>query len=82
VAGINRYTVPVGVLYAKKMMPKKRFIRDLSRCDSPADELQPIVFQFTQAFAFNHEVKLLGKPLMELSCHTFRQAFSSQLINF
>jgi hypothetical protein len=28
VAGINRYTVPIGVLYAKKMMSKKRFIRD------------------------------------------------------
>ena len=37
VAGINRYTVPIGVLYAKKMMSKKRFIRDLSCCDSPTD---------------------------------------------
>jgi hypothetical protein len=34
---INRYTVPIGVLYAKKMMSKKRFIRDLSCCDSPTD---------------------------------------------
>ncbi len=37
VASVNRYTVPVGVLYAKKMMPKKRFSRDLSYGDSPAD---------------------------------------------
>jgi hypothetical protein len=40
----------------KKMMAKKRFIRDLSGCDSPTDELQPIFFQFIQAFAFNHDV--------------------------
>jgi hypothetical protein len=37
VAGINSYTVPIGVLYAKKMMSKKRFIRDLSCRDSPTD---------------------------------------------
>ncbi len=37
VASINRYTVPIGVLYAKKIMAKKRFIRDLSCCDSPTD---------------------------------------------
>jgi len=37
VAGINRYTVPIGVLYAKQMMSKKGFIRDFSRCDSPTD---------------------------------------------
>jgi hypothetical protein len=37
VARINRYTVPIGVLYAKKMMSKKSFIRDLSCCDSPTD---------------------------------------------
>jgi hypothetical protein len=30
VASINRYTVPIGVFYAKKMMSKKRFIRDLA----------------------------------------------------
>jgi len=64
------------------MMSKKRFIRDLSCCDSPTDYLQPIFFQFTQAFAFNHEVKLLRKSLMELSCQTLRYAFSSRLINF
>src|SRR5580693_5559067 len=81
-ASINRYTVPIGVLYAKKMMSKKSFIRDLSCCDSPTDQLQPIVFQFIQAFAFNHEVKLLRKSFMELSCHTFRYVFSSQPINF
>jgi hypothetical protein len=34
VASVNRYTVPVRVLYAKKMMPKKRFIRDLSYDDA------------------------------------------------
>jgi hypothetical protein len=37
VASINRYTVPIGVPYAKKMMSKKRFIRDLFCCDSPTD---------------------------------------------
>jgi len=37
VAGVNRYTVPIGVLYAEKMMAKKRFIGDLSCCDSPTD---------------------------------------------
>ena len=35
VASINRYAFPIRVLYTKKMMPKKRFIRDLSRRDSP-----------------------------------------------
>lgn len=30
VASVNRYPVPVGVLYEKKMTPKKRFIGDLS----------------------------------------------------
>src|ERR1035438_6189177 len=35
VASINRYTVPIGVLYAKEIMSKKTFIRDLSCCDSP-----------------------------------------------
>ncbi len=63
------------------MMPEKRLIRDLSCRDSPTDQLQPIFFQFIQAFAFDHEVKLLGKSFMELSCQTFRDAFSSQLIN-
>jgi hypothetical protein len=37
VAGINRYTVSIGVLYAKQMMAEKRFIRDLSCLDSPTD---------------------------------------------
>ena len=82
VASVNRYAVPIGVLYAKKMMSKKRFIRDLSCYDSPSDQLQPIFFQFAQAFAFDHEVKLLRKSLMELSRHTLRYSFSSQLINF
>jgi hypothetical protein len=36
VASVNRYPVPVGVLYAKKMMPKKRFNRDLSYVIIPA----------------------------------------------
>ena len=64
------------------MMSEKRFIRDLSCCDSPTDYLQPIFFRFIQAFAFNHEVKLLRKSFMELSCQTFRYVFSCQLINF
>ena len=37
VASINRYTVPIGVLYAKEIMAEKSFIRDLSCCDSPTD---------------------------------------------
>jgi hypothetical protein len=37
VASINRYPVPIGVLYAKKIMSKNIFIRDLSCCDSPTD---------------------------------------------
>jgi hypothetical protein len=37
VASVNRYAVPIGVLYAKKMMSKKRFIRNFSCCDSPTD---------------------------------------------
>jgi hypothetical protein len=37
VAGIDRYTVPIGVLYAKKIMAEKRFIRDLSCLDSATD---------------------------------------------
>lgn len=82
VARINRYAVPVGVLYAKKMMSKKHFIRDLSCRDSPTDQLQTVFFQFIQAFPFDREVKLLRKSLVELSCQTLRHAFRSQLINF
>jgi hypothetical protein len=37
VVGINRYAVPIGVLYAKKVMSKNSFIRDLSCRDSPTD---------------------------------------------
>ena len=37
VASINRYTVPIGVPYAKKVMSKKRFTGDLFCCDSPTD---------------------------------------------
>ena len=81
-ARINRYTVPIGVLHAKKMMSKKRFIRDLTCFNSSADELNPVFFQFIQVFPFNHEVKLLRESLMELSCQTLRYAFCSQLINF
>ncbi len=64
------------------MMPKKSLIRDLSCRDSPTDQLQPIFFQFFPVFAFDHEVKLLGKSFMELSCQTFRYVFSSRLIDW
>jgi|SRR5580704_915579 hypothetical protein len=36
-AGVNRYAVSIGILYAKKIMSKNSFIRDLSCCDSPTD---------------------------------------------
>src|SRR5579859_416337 len=82
VASINRNTVPIGVLYAKKIMAKNFLIWDLSCCDSPTDQLRPICFQFIQAFAFNHEVKSLSQSFMELARHTFRYVSPGHLISF
>ena len=82
-AGINRYTVPIGVLYAKKIMAKKRLIRDLTPAAIPRLISSDRYFSSSfRSLRFNHEVKLLRKSFMELSRHAFRYVFSGLLINF